>query len=165
MMTSIHDPEILLNISNEFTLSEKKVTKSDDIIEIIFSNISTNISKPKNKLKLINDYNLFTLSDYCEKIIFREKFFNDTDKTFYTDCMVKIKIDTFECYLYSIDSNNYFSEMYNRDKEMFKFFMLEKMSKTFIFFKSKSDIVSRNYVTKEFGPLVSLRLDKYIDKL
>ncbi len=164
-MTSIHDPEILLNISNEFALSEKKVTKSIDIIEIICSNIINNLPKRKNKIKLINDYNLFTLSDYCEKIIFREKFYNSVDKTFYTDCLVKIKIDTFECYLYSIDSNNYFYELYQRNKEMFKFFMLEKMSKSFVFFKTKGDIVTRNYVTKEFGPLVSLRLDKYIDKL
>lgn len=164
-MTSIHDHEILLSISNEFALSEKKITKSEDITEIIFTNIIKNISKPKNKIRLINDYNLFTLCDYCEKIIFREKFYNSDDKTFYTDCLVKIKIDTIEFYLYSIDSNNYFSEMYNYNKELFEFYLFEKMLKSFVFFKTKADIVSRNYITKEFNQLITSRLNKYIDKL
>lgn len=163
-MHSIQNPEILLRVTNECLYSEYKLTEKTDILEILISNIISNIILNNQKRTIINDLNLFDYCDYCTKKIFKQKFYNCDDKTYYTDTMIKIKINTIEFYLYSIGNLNYFTDL----KESNKIFMFEKLREKIlnsIYFKSKSELISRHRISNEFTILISKRLNKYIDKL
>lgn len=164
-MTSIQNPEILLRVSNECFYSQYKITNNQDILNLLAENIIQNImTKTKKKCTIINDLNLFDYCDYCTKKIHKKKFYNESDKTYYTDSMVKISFGKIEFYIYSIGNLNYFSDI----KESSRDFMVESLKEKIlssVYFESKNELVTRQYVTKEFTELISKRLEKYISKI